>query len=81
MVKPNSDSKLDDKPLTEINKAVGGIENHKLYYYGDKLYISFVEDGKVELREVQGQGGSGTGDTASTNGTYEKLIKMLRTNQ
>ena len=75
------DSKLDDKPLTEINKAVGGIENHKLYYYGDKLYISFVEDGKVELREVQGQGGSGTGDTASTNGTYEKLIKMLRTNQ
>ena len=75
------DGKLDDKPLTEINKAVGGIENNKLYYYGDKLYISFVEDGKVELREVQGQGGTGTKDSFSTDGTYEKLIKMLRTNQ
>lgn len=75
------DGKLDDKSLTEINKAVGGIENNKLYYYGDKLYISFVEDGKVELREVQGQGGSGTKDTFSTDGTYEKLIKKLRANQ
>lgn len=75
------DGKLDDKPLTEINKAVGGIENNKLYYYGDKLYISFVEDGKVELREVQGQGGTGTRDSFSTDGTYEKLIRMLRTNQ
>lgn len=75
------DSKLDDKPLTEINKAVGGIENNKLYYYGDKLYISFVEDGKVELREVQGQGGTGTGDQFAKDGTYGKLIRMLRTNQ
>ena len=75
------DSKLGDKELTAINKAVGGIENNKLYYYGDKLYISFVDDGKVELREVRGQGGSGTKDAFSTNGTYEKLIKRLRANQ
>lgn len=76
------DGKLDDdKALTEINKAVGGIENNKLYYYGDKLYISFVEDGKVELRRVQGQGGSGTTDSFSEDGTYAGLVKRLRGNQ
>lgn len=72
------DGKLDDKYLTEINKAVGGIENNQLYYYDDKLYISFVEDGKIELREVQGQGGTGTGDQFAKDGTYDKLITMLR---
>lgn len=78
----NDDAILDDKYLTDIYKTLGGINENQLYYYKDNLYFSFVnEDGSIQLRKVQGQGGSGTFDTGSTNKTYKELIDNIRNSQ
>lgn len=71
-------AKLTDAQIDDIVKSAGTIKNNEFYYYNDALYLSFVDDtGKVTMRKIQGQGGSGIGDTASTNKTYEELIKLF----
>lgn len=73
------DAILSDEVLTDIVKSAGTIKNNELYYYNGALYLSFVDDdGKTTLRKVQGQGGSGVGDTASLNKTYNDLIKLFK---
>lgn len=61
----------DGDIINDIDKAVGGITNHQLYYYEGQLYFSFVDDEGIRLRRVEGQG------INRGNNTYEELLNKF----
>lgn len=68
---------LSGKEIAELSKSTGGLKAGQLYYYDGSMYYSFDTGSGFKLRKVQGQGGIGTGTTASTNNSYAELLGIF----
>lgn len=76
--KDDPTAEMDDKTLTDIDKAVGGLVTNTMYYWNDDIWIAMQdEDGTMKMRKVQGQSGSGAKDSASTDKDYADLLKQF----